>query len=273
MSEEEKRMTFTEHLAELRLRIIWSMIAVVSCALICYALSNLFLEMLTAPLTTLANSGMVHWIASTGGAAGAEAPKGSDTLYVFNPLEPVLLKLKVAAYGGFLLAFPFIVYQAAAFIFPGLKPRERRAVKILIFGGGTLAAAGVLVAYFLVLPFVLPFLATWVPPGWKMQFRATETLNIVVILLAGFAIAFQYPMAVLSLVYLDLVTPATLRAYRRLAIVGLTVAAAILTPPDPFSILFMLAPLVLLYEGTILIACVMVRAKKSDNNPAPVPGG
>lgn len=261
MSEDEKRMTFTEHLSELRIRIIHCMVAVVVGALICYGFSNTILDRLTAPMTK--QSEWVKHLLATSGTADPAATPQDTSMHVFSPMEPVLLKLKVAGYGGLLLVFPYVVYQIGAFVFPGLKPREKRVVKLIIFGGGFLAAAGVMVAYFMVLPFILPFLASWLPPGWQQQFRASETLSTIVILLAGFAIAFQYPMAVLAMVYLDLLSPDTLRTYRRPAIVGLTLAAALLTPPDPFSILFLLGPLVVLYEGTIWLSYLMLRKRRA----------
>ena len=261
MSDDEKRMTFTEHLSELRIRIIHSMIAVVVGALICYACSNTILNWLTAPMTT--QSEWVKHLLASSGSVDPKATPLNTSMYVFSPLEAGMLKLKVAGYGGLLVVFPFVLYQIGAFVFPGLKPHEKRAGQFILFGGGFLAVAGVMVAYFMVLPFVLPFLASWLPPGWQQQFRASETLGTIVILLAGFAIAFQYPMAVLALVYLDLISPDTLRTYRRPAIVGLTVAAAILTPPDPFSILFLLTPLVILYEGTIWLSYLMLRKRQT----------
>ncbi len=261
MSDDEKRMTFTEHLSELRIRIIHSMIAVVVGALICYAFSNTILNWLTAPITT--QSEWVKKLLATSGSVDTAALPQNTTMHVFSPMEPVMLKLQVAGYGGLLLVFPYIVYQIGAFIFPGLKPDEKRIGKFILFGGGFLAVAGVMVAYFMVLPFILPFLASWLPPGWQQQFRATETLSTIVILLAGFAIAFQYPMAVLAMVYLNLLSTETLRLYRRPAIVGLTIAAAVLTPPDPFSILFLLTPLVILYEGTIWLSYLMLRKRQT----------
>ncbi len=80
--------------------------------------------------------------------------------------------------------------------------------------------------------------------------------------LVGFAVAFQFPMAVLILVYMDLLTPATLKEHRKIAIVGIAFASAILTPPDPFSMCIMMFPLVLLYEGSIWVSYLVVRRRK-----------
>ena len=81
-------------------------------------------------------------------------------------------------------------------------------------------------------------------------------------LLTGFAIAFQFPMVVLVLVYMDLLSPATLKKYRKIALVVLAVAAAVLTPPDVFSMMVMLVPLLILYEASILLSYLVVRSKK-----------
>ena len=101
-----------------------------------------------------------------------------------------------------------------------------------------------------------------VPDGWEVQLRASETISLILLFLAAFAVAFQFPMAVLILVYMGLLTPATLKKYRRLAIVGLTIISAILTPPDPVSMMIMLFPLFLLYEGSIWLSYLVLLRKK-----------
>ncbi|NLF58658.1 MAG: twin-arginine translocase subunit TatC, partial [Candidatus Hydrogenedens sp.] len=178
--------------------------------------------------------------------------------------EFVLVQFKIAGYGGFLLALPYILWQLMAFVFPGLHPHERRMVQILIAGCSALAVVGVAVAYFGVFPFVLPYLLEWTPAWVQVQLRITETLNIIIKGLVGFALAFQFPMAVLILVYLGLLTPQTLREYRKIAIVGMAFLSAVLTPPDPFSMMVMLTPLVLLYEASILLSYLVIRRKRQN---------
>jgi sec-independent protein translocase protein TatC len=118
------------------------------------------------------------------------------------------------------------------------------------------------VAYFGVFPFVLPYLAQFVPEDVNVQLRMNETISMIVLGLLGFGIAFQFPMVVLILVYMGVLTPDTLRQYRKLVIVGLAVVSAMLTPPDPVSMCLMLVPLYLLYEGSIWVSYLVIRSQK-----------
>jgi len=270
--EDDKKMTFTEHLAELRIRIIRSGVAVLIAMVVCYIFSNAILEGLQKPLTLLKDLGIVVFSDnqtksspenSTENVGNSpENKKSSDEIkmVVLNPFEIVILKIKVAGYGGLILALPYIIWQACAFVFPGLKPNERKLVKIILFGCSSLGIIGVIVAYFGVIPLVIPYLLQWIPQGWDIQLRANETLSIIVLLLFGFALAFQFPMVILALVYLDLLSPDTLRKLRKYVVVGLSIVSAILTPPDPISMIIMLLPLIVLYEISIW-ASYLIRKK------------
>ena len=281
MVDNEARMTFTEHLAELRTRIIRSLLALGFGVILCYVVSDQLIILLASPLAPLGESGMLATP-----QPGQEQPQDSvserpahadDNLpvssveserqvewTVLNPLEFVIVKFKVAGYGGFLFALPFAIWQFCAFVFPGLLPHEKRVMKILIFGCSILAVVGVSVAYFGVFPLVLPYLLEWTLPFIKTQLRLNETLDIIIKLMAAFAVAFQFPMAVLILVYMDLLTPQKLREFRKFAIVGMAVVSAALTPPDIFSMAIMLAPLLFLYEASIILSYLVVRRRKQQ---------
>ncbi len=298
MTEEEMRMTFTEHLGELRDRLIRSMIALAVSAVLCFAFSDPLLNIIVQPLKPMlalaAASGTVAATpaAKAAGPVGeapaavaegdkaAALPAARKTLLgtsearpfnwtVLNPFEPIKVKLKIASYGGLVFAFPFILWQLCAFIFPGLKASERKLVKTLLFGCAGLGVLGVSVAYFGIFPLVLPYLLEWTPQWVTIQLRLDETLTIIVKCLAGFAIAFQFPMVVLVLVYLDLLTPQTLRTHRKVVIVCLSVAAAFLTPPDPLSMMIMLIPLLLLYEASIWMSYFVVYRKNRTTEVQP----
>ena len=254
----EARMTFTEHLAELRIRIIRAGIAAIVGMFAAYALGAYLEDALMWPIIGFmveeeqpAGQGEQPPPSASEDGEGTPAPEESATAPSGQPatprvrqqwtniLAPVLLRLKVAAYAGLLLASPYIIYQLCAFIFPGLKPNEKRAVRILLMGGSVLAIVGVCIAYFGILPVVIPYLlTTFISPEIELNLRRDETIPIIVKLLTGFAIAFQFPMVVLA------------------------VAAAVLTPPDVFSMMVMLVPLLILYEASILLSYLVVRSKK-----------
>jgi len=292
-------MTFTEHLGELRSRIIRAGIAAVIGMVAAYIAGGYLIDVIMWPITgeTLQEQAKKEAEQSETVEKGEEnaaevepTPEGTEQpeekpqeaetaedeikgpeirLVYTNPLNPVLVRLKVAAYGGLLLAAPFIIYQICAFVFPGLRPNEKRAVRILLTGGSVLAIAGVCVAYFGVLPVVVPYLMkAFLPAGYSLDLRPDETIPIIIKAILGFAIAFQFPMAVLVLVYLDLLSPETLKQYRKIAIVIMAVGSAMLTPPDPFSMMVMLLPLALLYEGSIWMSYLVVRQRKKEANAA-----
>ncbi len=266
VAQDEKRMSFTEHLGELRTRMIHSCIALVVAVIACYIFSDQIFEIIAWPLRPLSQQGVVVFDADAPTAEGPTvpaAPSRSESIEwtVLNPLEYILVKLRIAAYGGVIIALPFILWQICAFIFPGLHENERRVVQILIAGCSILALVGVSVAYIGVFPLVLPYLLEWIPDWVNVQLRLNETLSIIIKGLAGFAVAFQFPMAVLILVYMGLLTPQTLKQYRKVALVGMSVLAAVLTPPDPFSLLVMLLPMAILYESSIWASYLVIWRK------------
>ncbi len=135
-------------------------------------------------------------------------------------------------------------------------------VRFLLIGSTVFVIFGVAVAYFAVFPMVMPYLTTFVPPGVTVQLRMNETVSLLLKGMLGFAIAFQFPMVVMVLVYLDLLSPMTLRKYRRHAIVILAVGSAAFTPPDPFSMMAMLIPLVFMYELSIWASVFVLRKRR-----------
>jgi len=263
-------MTFTEHLGELRMRIIRSGLAIVVGFLVCYGFSNQIFNIVRRPLSPLREAGILRddAPAAQGQLDTQETDHSKDrkepTWTILNPLEPFLVRLRLAAYCGLVVALPVVLYQICAFVFPGLTARERKAARILLFGCTLLVIAGVSVAYFLMFPLVLPYLMQWTPEGVALQLRMNETVSLVIRGLFAFAIAFQFPMVVLILVYLGLLTPATLRKYRKFAIVLAALLAALVTPPDPFSMIVMMCPLIVLYELSIWVSYFLVWRKRRE---------
>jgi len=258
LKEREGRMTFTAHLGELRTRMIRSMIAVVVGFIACYVFSENLIEAISYPLKPLQGEKQVQESED-----GEILTEYDDVIWItLNPLEPILVRLKIAAFGGLFFAFPYVLYQGCAFIFPGLTVRERRAVKMLLSGCTFLALGGSAVAYWGVFPLILPYLIQFAPDFVEVQLRLNETISLILKGIMGFAIAFQFPMVVVVLVYLGILTPETLKVYRKHAIICLFVVGALLTPPDPISLVLMAMPLVLLYEISIWLSYIVVRRKK-----------
>ncbi len=261
MKDDEARMTFTEHLGELRTRIVRSGIAFIIGFAVCYYFSKQLFKLVRRPLDNPA----LDWMTGPAGSAAEAGNQSIDQAIQWlqrTPMEWFLLSLKLSAYVGLLLTLPYILYQICAFVFPGLKPNERKTVLIMLIGCSALSLVGLAVAYFGVFPLVLPYILQWTPEGVTTMLSISETVSLILMGLLAFAIVFQFPMVVLVLVYMDLLSPATLKHFRRQAIVGLAVLSAVLTPPDPISMLMMMTPLVLLYEVSIWLSYLVVRRKR-----------
>lgn len=278
----DAKMTFTEHLAELRVRLIRSVVAVAVCFLVAYLFHGKIFDLVALPLRPLAQAQQQALEQQAPTAPDApvtgqppnsavpapleKPPSPSSVAPVWtalNPLEPFVVQLRLSLYAGMVLALPIVIYQLCSFIFPGLTPRERNLARFLLIGCTFFVVFGVLVAYFGVFPLVLPYLMEWNPAGVLMQMRMSETIRLILLGMMGFAVAFQFPMVVLILVYLDLLSPITLRQYRKVAYVGLAIVSAILTPPDPISMCVMLIPLAILYELSIWMSYFVVRRRKA----------
>jgi sec-independent protein translocase protein TatC len=162
---------------------------------------------------------------------------------------------KIMLWGGFLLSLPFLIFFLAQFIFPGLTPRERTAVRATLAVSGLLFLAGVWLAYKTTLALAIDALFrvnAWMGITiWPLQLDAYVALIVKTLL--AFGLAFQLPLVLLALGFLGVVSVQLLRERRRHAIVIIFILAAVLTPPDPVSQIIMALPMCLLYEFCILL--------------------
>lgn len=268
---DDKRMSFTEHLGELRTRLIRVCVCLIVTFFAGWFLSEYLLRTLQWPINTGTDRHNAY--------VDSAAPKGPDGKPVLStdsqkievqwvtltPQESFTVYLRLSMYFAMLISFPVILFQICAFIFPGLKSNERGLVVSVLAGASVLAIGGTLTGYLGVLPFIMPYLLQYNPPGNQLLLQLAPTITFILVLLGGFIIAFQFPMFVLVAVVLDLVSVKTLTQYRRHAIVGIAIVAAVLTPPDPLSMSVMMCPLLLLYEASILAARVVTwrRARKA----------
>ncbi len=173
--------------------------------------------------------------------------------------SPFFAPLKLAFFVAVVLAMPWLLYQAWAFVAPGLYRREKRLALPLLSSALLLFYAGCAFAFFLVLPAVFGFMAKVTPDGVAMMTDINAYLDFVLVLFLAFGLAFELPVAMLVLVLLGWVSPTQLREGRGYAIVGIFVVAAIVTPPDVISQLMLAIPMCLLYEAGILAAVMLSR--------------
>jgi sec-independent protein translocase protein TatC len=180
-------------------------------------------------------------------------PAGGQLIAV-EVASPFFTPLKLAFFVALVLAMPWLLYQAWAFVAPGLYQREKRLALPLLGSALALFYIGCAFAYFLVLPAVFGFLAQMTPPGVAMMTDINAYLDFVLVLFLAFGLSFELPVALVILALLGWVTPAQLREWRGYAIVGIFVVAAIITPPDVVSQLMLAIPMVVLYELGIVAA-------------------
>lgn len=240
MPGDRAEMPFLDHLEELRWRIIWSLAAlVVACVAGFFLVTELHvIGLLERPIRDLL--------------------PGERLMYT-SPTTPIMVTFKLAFVVGLILALPVLAYQAWAFFSPALYEHERRFVVPAIGVGFVLFLAGVAMAYFLVLPFGLRFLLGFHAETLAPIITIDEYLRFATGIILAFGVIFEMPVILVLLAMLGVITPETLRKYRRHAYVAIALVAAILTPADLWTMAMMMGPMVLLYEFSIWLIRVVVR--------------
>src|SRR5919202_2697509 len=227
---EEARMTLIEHLEELRSRIFKVGVVFVVVAVIAWFF----------------RAQIYDWLLE---------PSGLKDLKFTAVASPLITDLKLTMYAAFLLTLPVLIYQAWAFVAPAVGGVGRAFTYVLIALSSFLFLAGVAFGYYAVLPVGLNFLLNYATDRYEQIITADTYLAFVTRFLLAFGIVFELPAATFVGAKLGLVSAPLLRRYRRHAIVASAVAAAALTPgADPLSMILMAAPIVLMYEASILIA-------------------
>lgn len=242
-AEHSQEMPFLDHLEELRWRIIWSMAALLVTTCLGFWLVTKYdvLGLLIRPITPF-----LH---------------GTKLKYL-NPTDPFFITLQLAIAVGVLLSLPVIVYQIWAFVAPALKREERRSIVPALYLGLLLFLIGAAIAYFGAVPLTLRFMMSFQSESLEQNIIISEYMGLVVKIILAFGAIFELPVVVLILASLGLVTSRFLVKMRRYFIVVAAIAASLLTPGDAISLtLFMMLPLMLLYELSIFLAKLVERRR------------
>ena len=237
----DKEMPLLEHLAELRRRLLWSVVAFIVAFLLCYHFSQRIYDFLAAPL------------------AHALEARGQKPELIYTALyEAFFTDIKVAIFGGAFLAFPVIATQLWLFIAPGLYRKEKKAMlpflavtPVLFFAGGALA-------YYVIFPTAWRFFLSFqdLPKGADVHIalmaKVSDYLDLVMKLIFAFGLSFELPVLLTLLGKVGIIGSKGLKKYRRYAYVGCFILAAVLTPPDILTQCCLAGPLIVLYEISVI---------------------
>lgn len=178
--------------------------------------------------------------------------------------EPFTTTLTVAAWFALLLSLPIILYQAYAFVLPAFTPRERKVATPLLLMVPVLFVCGVVFGYFVVVPPAVRFLQNFNDTSFDILVQARDYYRFVIMALLGMGILFQIPVGILAVTRLGIVTPRQLRKNRRYALLIVAIVAMLLPGTDPITMLIAMVPLLVLFEGSIILASVLDRRRDAD---------
>lgn len=247
-AEDEGSMTLVEHLTELRRRLVVSLAALAVGSVIGWFLYDPVIDLLTEPYCDYLRSVPPELRATR-----------ECALSFFGALEPALIKLKLVFFLGLFIALPVVLYQLWAFVVPGLTRRERRMAIPFVLSSVFLFALGAAFAYW-TLPKALSFLLGFAGEQFAPLLAGDKFLSFVMVVALSFGLAFELPVALVFLVAAGVLTTVQLRRWRRGAILGIAIFAAVITPSsDPITMLAMTIPMVLFYEAAIIIGRLMKR--------------
>jgi sec-independent protein translocase protein TatC len=244
---EEAKMSFMEHLGELRVRIVRSLVALLIGLVIAFPFSQQIMDYLARP-----------------------ARATGHTLVFLALTEAFWVQMKVALIVGLFLAAPGILWQVWAFIAPGLHAHEKKYAAPFVIVGSLLFLAGGAFALKIVTPFAIQFLLSYERPGLQAMISIGSYVDFLLRFTLAFGLIFELPLAITLVARMGLVTAKQLGKNRKYAVLGAFIAAAVLTPtPDMFNQTLMAGPLIVLYE--VGIVCARIFGKKPKAAPAPEP--
>lgn len=241
-----REFSLIEHLRELKKIIVRSAWGIFAGMLLVYHFTEVIFDFLRAPIAKyLPTSGLVFTA----------------------PMDKFMAHLKIAFFGGIILSCPWWLYQIWQFVSPGLYSREKKYAASFIISGSSLFLIGLAFSYYLVLPAAFEFLMNFGGSVDKPMITIDHYLSFILTTSAMFGVVFEMPLVLVLLGLMGFVSADFLRQKRRVAVVVLAFAAAVLTPaPDALSMVMMLVPMIGLYEVSIIIIAIMEKKKKSASN-------
>lgn len=243
----ENTMPIMEHLRELRVRIVRSLLAVVVGVIVILATYDPVKRFLTQPYRNLCSTNPDF--------------NCDGSLFALGPLDGFSARMKVAAYGGLILALPVVLWQVWQFIVPALSKKEKKYAIPFISSSVILFAIGGSLAYW-TLDKALEFLISWSGSDVNQAYQITKYISLVTFMMLAFGVGFLSPVLLVFLQLANIVQPRTLIKQWRIAIMLIFVASAVITPSgDPFTLMALSGPLTILYFLSVLVGWLLVRRR------------
>jgi sec-independent protein translocase protein TatC len=262
-------MSFLDHLEELRWLLVRSTTAVIIMACVTYFISDYLFDVIIFGPTRPSFFTYTFFCDLSHRLGFAESICITEMPFIIQNTEmegQVNIFVWMCVLAGFILSFPYILWEVWKFIGPALYEKEKKNAKFFIFTSSLLFFLGVLFGYFVVIPMSVNFVATFtVSDVVKNQFTLDSYIGMVKTSILASGLFFELPIIIYFLTKLGLVTPQFLRKYWKYAVVIILIVAAIVTPPDVVSQTIVAIPMLLIYEVSILISKLVVLNKKKEN--------
>jgi len=238
----EREMSFLDHLEELRWRLIKALAGVIVGVIACAIFSDWIVnEVLLRPMR-----------------------QTTPPLKAINvvPYGQITFYMMVVLFGGLIISTPWLLYQIWKFVEPGLFPKERKYISGIVGFTSLCFLSGIAFGYFIFLPFMMQFFATFGSPGIENMIAITDYMSFVLTMILLCGLVFELPMISYFLARFGILTPAFMRHYRRHAILAILIVAAVVTPTtDPITMTVFSLPMIVLYEISIFIAAAAKRKR------------
>lgn len=233
---DDVQLSLTEHLSELRNRVFKVIVTLIIASVFSYLNVEKIVDIIIKP------------------------SMGLDFVYL-SPPELFLTYIKISIITGFIISSPIILLEVWLFIKPGLKPVERKYVIFSMFMAIVFFIAGIVFAYFIVLPVIINFFTDMSVDRIEPMLSFAKYLSFVSTLLLAFGFIFEFPLLIILLSQLELITPDALKRYKKVFILASFIIGAIITPPDVISQVLVALPLALLYEVSIVFSTLIFKRK------------
>ncbi|MCC1484874.1 twin-arginine translocase subunit TatC [Winogradskyella immobilis] len=265
-------MSFLDHLEDLRWHLIRATLAIVIAGIVAFMFKTFLFEVVIFGPSNM-DFATYRWLCSMANLVGVETSFCAEELPFTIQNRTVAGQFSAhiwtSIYAGLVIAFPYVIYQLWKFISPGLKTNERKNSKGFIIISSLLFFIGVLFGYYVIVPLSLNFLANYsVSDKVINEFDLSSYIAIVRSSVLASGLVFELPIIIYFLTKVGLVTPITLRKYRKFALVIVLILAAIITPPDITSQVIVAIPILILYQVSIYISAIVVRNQKRKQQTA-----